>query len=68
MDNVTSDLADDLLTGTKQIAAFTGKTERQIYHMAEKKQLKGIFKIGRIWHGRKSTLKRSIAELEATSV
>ena len=42
----TSVPADDLLTGVKEIAAFTGKTERQIYHIAERRQIKGLFKVG----------------------
>ena len=62
------ELASDLLTGVKEIAAFTGKTERQIYHIAERRQIKGLFKVGRIWHGRKSTLTREIESLEASHV
>ena len=60
-----NDLANDLLDGVDAIAAFTGFTPRQVYHMAEERLLP-LFKVGRRkWCGRKSTLRRHIDELEA---
>jgi excisionase family DNA binding protein len=57
-------LADDLLDGVTAIAAFTGFTERKIYHLAEKGQLP-LFKLGeRKWCARKSTLRAHIERLE----
>jgi excisionase family DNA binding protein len=58
------DLADDLLTGVEAIAAFTGLTKREVYHLAPKGKLP-VFKVGdRKWCARKSTLRRHIASLE----
>jgi excisionase family DNA binding protein len=62
------DLADDLLTGVEAIAAFTGLTKREVYHLAPKGKLP-VFKVGdRKWCARKSTLKRHIERLEAGHV
>jgi hypothetical protein len=36
-------LADDLLEGARAIAAFTGLSERKIYHIASKGELRSIF-------------------------
>jgi excisionase family DNA binding protein len=59
------DLAEDLLTGVEAIAAFTGLTKREVYHLAPKGKLP-LFKVGeRKWCGRKSTLRQHIAKLEA---
>lgn len=56
-------LADDLMTGIKEISQFTGESERRLYHLAETGQL-ALFKMGRLWCGRKSTLLDQIAKLE----
>jgi excisionase family DNA binding protein len=62
------DLADDLLTGVEAIAAFTGLTKREIYHLAPKGRLP-LFKVGRRkWCGRRSTLRAHIEKLEAANV
>jgi len=62
------DLADDLLTGVEAIAAFTGLTKREVYHLAPKGKLP-VFKVGdRKWCARKSTLKTHIEKLEAGHV
>jgi excisionase family DNA binding protein len=59
-----NNLADDLLDGVPAIAAFTGWSQRQIYHLAEKGKLP-LFKVGeRKWCARKSTLKAHIVKLE----
>lgn len=61
-------LADDLLTGVGAIAAFTGLTKREVYHLAPKGKLP-VFKVGdRKWCARKSTLKAHIEKLEASRV
>lgn len=58
-------MANDLLTGVAEIAAFTGLTKREVYHLAPKGKLP-VFKVGdRKWCARKSTLRRHIERLEA---
>ncbi len=49
-------LKDDLLRGAKQIAEFLGEKERRVFYMCETGQLECAFKIGRLWHARRSTL------------
>ena len=49
-----TDLAADTLTSTAEIAAFLGKSERQIVHLLWKRQIPA-FKLGGRWHMRKST-------------
>lgn len=39
-------LADDLLNGAEEIAAFFGLRPRQVFHLAAKKELPGVFKLG----------------------
>jgi hypothetical protein len=55
-----ADLADDLLTGAEEIAAFLGPsfTERKVYHLAERKALP-VFRLpgARTLYGRKSQLR-----------
>ena len=59
------DLAADLLRGVRAIAAFTGLKARSVYHLAEAGKLP-LFKLdGKIWCGRKSTLRHHIENLEA---
>ncbi len=56
-------LADDLLRGVPAIAEWRGDPERRTYYLLENRQIPG-FKIGNIWHSRKSTQLRHIEELE----
>ncbi len=56
-------LADDLLRGVLAIAEWRGDTERRTYYLLEKKQIPG-FKIGGIWHARKSTMFADIERRE----
>ena len=56
-------LADDLLRGVPAIAESRGDTERRTYYLLENRQIPG-FKIGNIWHSRKSTQLRHIEGLE----
>lgn len=57
-------LADDLMVGAKAISEWLGIAQRKIFYMAETGQLP-LFKIGGKWAGRKSTIQKRIAELEA---
>lgn len=62
-----NELAEDLLTGVEAIAAFTGLTRREVYHLAPKGKLP-VFKVGdRKWCARKSTLRRHIESLETVA-
>jgi hypothetical protein len=38
-----------LIWGVKNIALLIGRTERQVFYMLPRGQLKGAFKIGRSW-------------------
>ena len=61
-------LADDLLDGVTEIAAFLGWTARRTYYAAEHRIIP-VFKMGeRKWCARKSTLRQHIADLEATNL
>lgn len=54
----------DLMIGVKPIAAWLKLPVRQVFYMAERGQLP-LFKLGAKWAGRKSTILRHIARLEA---
>ena len=60
-------LAPDLMTGIPEIAAFLGMPEKRVHRLAHLGQLPGVFRFGRLWQGRKSTLLRNIERLEAAS-
>ena len=60
-----NDLADDLLPGASKIADFMGKSRRTTYNLLESGKLPA-FRIGKIWHARKSTLLRHFQELETS--
>ena len=59
-----STLADDLLRGQPQISEFLGIPKRKVYYMLETGQVPA-FKLGALWHARKSTLLAHIARLES---
>ena len=40
-------IAGDLLEGAEAIAAFTGLAPRQVFYLAEKGHLPGVFRLGR---------------------
>ena len=64
MENEASDLAEDLLTGAGEIAAFLGPsfTERKVYHLAEKGALPVIRRPGtKILFCRKSQLREAFS-------
>ena len=48
-------LADDLLTGIREIARYTGESERRTEYLAER-GLIPVFRVGRRVHARKSQL------------
>ena len=52
-------LADDVLDGVKEIAAFIGKSERATFHLVQANQLP-IFRLGKKIHARKSELERAL--------
>jgi hypothetical protein len=60
----TDAISTDTLTGAAEIAAFLGKTERQIVHLLWKRKIPA-FKLGGRWHMRKSTYRAHIERLEA---
>lgn len=60
-------LADDLLRGADEIAAFTGTKRRQVYHLAQTSRLP-VFKIGSILCARKSRIIAWIEEQEAKAI
>lgn len=59
-------ISNDLLEGAGAIAAFTGKTVRQANYLLETGQLPA-FKIGRLWHMRRSTFMQFIEQQEAAA-
>jgi hypothetical protein len=60
-------LADDLMIGIPAISEFIGVSPRKGYHLAETGQLRGLFKLGNLWAGRRSTIIQNIAELESAA-
>ncbi len=62
----TEAFASDILEGASPIATHIGKTIRQTNYLLETGQLPA-FKIGKIWHMRRSTFQRHIEQLEAAA-
>jgi hypothetical protein len=62
----TEAFSSDILEGAAAIAAHTGKTLRQAHYLLETGQLPA-FKIGKVWHMRRSTFQRHIEQLEAAA-
>ena len=58
------ELADDHLSGVKEIAEYRGESERRTYHLLETGQLRG-YKMGGRWNSRKSTILAHIEKLES---
>ncbi len=60
-----NDLADDLLEGADEIAAFMGPkwNRRRVFYAAERKYLP-IFRFGNRLSARKSSLRKRIEDLE----
>jgi hypothetical protein len=62
-----ADLAADTLAGTMAIAAHIGKGQKQAAYMLERGHLPA-FKIGNIWHMRRSTYAAFIDKLETSAI
>jgi hypothetical protein len=56
-------LADDMLDGAEEIAAFLGETPRGVYHLAATKRLP-VLRFGRRIKARKSTILAYLTRLE----
>ena len=56
-------IRDDLLVGAAAIGAFWGCSKRRAFYLCERGNLPA-FKVGRIWHARKSTLIAHVRRLE----
>jgi hypothetical protein len=54
-----TDLADDMLNGVPEIAAFTKQPERRVYVLLNRGILPG-WKYGNIWHSLKSSIRADI--------
>jgi hypothetical protein len=57
----------DLLRGAAAIAAFLGTTPRRAFHICTTSQIPA-FKIGGLWHARRTTLQAFFAEREARAM
>lgn len=57
-------LKGDMLKGVKAIADFLDLPERQVYHLCSTNQLPGVFKLGRLYHARRSILLEHMARRE----
>ncbi len=60
---LNDDLANDLLEGADEIAAFMGWNRRRAFYAAERKLIP-IFRVGNRLSARKSSLRRRIEDLE----
>jgi hypothetical protein len=54
---------DDLMIGIRPIAEYLHEPERQAYYLAETRKLP-LFKLGKLWAGRKSTINNHFEKLE----
>ena len=59
-------LADDLLNGVGEIAEHMGWKERRVYHLIETAGFPA-FKVGGVYHARRSTILVWIKKLETES-
>ncbi len=62
-----TDLADDLLEGADEIAAFMGWNRRRVFYAAERKLIP-IFRVGNRLSARKSSLRQRIDDLEQRAI
>jgi hypothetical protein len=56
-------LAQDLLSGAREIAAYLGESQRAVEYKLERRQLPA-FQIGTRWYMRRSTFLKHIASKE----
>jgi hypothetical protein len=61
------DLADDLLEGADEIAAFGGWSRRQVYHLAQTRRLP-VFRLGATLCARKSRIVAWIEDQETQTL
>ncbi len=61
-----ADPRDDLLVGAAAIGRFLGASQRRAFYLLETRQVPS-FKIGRLWHARRSTLTKFFEEQERAS-
>ncbi len=54
---------DDLLVGADEIGKFLNCNKRRAFYLLETRQVPA-FKIGKLWHARRSTLLRFMEEQE----
>ncbi len=54
---------DDILVGAGAIGRFLGANTRRALYLLQTRQVP-VFKLGRLWHARKSTLLKFMAEQE----
>src|SRR6266545_6941086 len=62
--NESIELADDLLRGIKEIAEHFGRGTRTVQHFLDNDLIPNAFKIGGVWHLRRSTTRAWIEDLE----
>jgi hypothetical protein len=60
-------IADDMLRGAEAIGEYIGEDKRRTFYLLES-QLIPAFKIGALWHMRKSSYQRYIEQLEAAAI
>lgn len=53
-------IADDMLNGVAEIAAFLGMSERQTYHALSQGYIDGCFQFGKNWKGLRSRIVEGI--------
>lgn len=55
-----SSLSKDRISGIKNIAAFTGWSERRTYYLAERGEIPGVFRVGSRYEGFKSEIEAGL--------
>ena len=60
-------LASDLMVGVAEIGQFIGKSPRQVDYMVRNDMLP-VFKVGNVWHARRSTMIAHFTRLEAEAL
>ena len=65
-DSAPADRNDDLLVGATEIGKFLGADQRRAFYLLSTRQVPA-FKVGRLWHARRSTLVRFMENQERAS-
>jgi hypothetical protein len=58
------EIADDMLRGCAAIAGWLGEPEPRVERNLSRKTIYPAFKMGGLWHMRKSTYRRRVKQLE----